>query len=470
MWLVNTEKILLEEFFDSQVPPYAILSHTWGDQEVLLSDMQAPELDIALDPRKKEGFDKLVNSCAQAKKDRHRYIWIDTCCIDKKSSAELSEAINSMFRYYQNATMCYAFLSDVSAKDDLGTNGEQSIRTRRSLPRQGFRHVQENDTTTEHREIKFHESRWFTRGWTLQELIAPKEIHFFCRGWKFFGTKSDLQLELANITGIEQYILAYHDSTDGEKLLARISVAQKFSWASRRNTTRVEDEAYCLLGILGINMPLLYGEGKRAFRRLQEEIIRTSADQSIFAWREASTEISLQVGSRAIGNFLADSVHEFSESGNICTSRFFESQQVLDVIETEPYALTNQGLRILLRILHGEVNGNKEDIAVLNCYRLILSKSSGMPQELRRIGIVVESLRGGDVSSPLKDRDGRYGRVLMDRVVDLSFSSGESPYIDGTEIATLLVPDDPKRYHKPQKKTGQWSWDKEYIGFTSRQV
>ena len=457
---------MLEEFFDSQVPPYAILSHTWGHQEVLLQDMQAPELDIRLDPRKKEGFDKIVNSCAQAMKDGHQYIWIDTCCIDKKSSAELSEAINSMFRYYQNATMCYAFLSDVSAKVDLGTNGNQSTRTRRGLPWQGFRHAQENDTKTEHREIKFHESRWFTRGWTLQELIAPKEINFFCREWKFYGTKSDLQLELANITGIEQYILAYRDTTDREKLLARISVAQKFSWASRRNTTRVEDEAYCLLGVLGINMPLLYGEGKRAFRRLQEEIIRTSADQSIFAWRETGTGISLQGGGRAMGNFLAHSVREFSESGDICTSRFFESQQVLDVIETEPYALTNQGLRILLRILHGQVNGNKEDIAVLNCYRLILSKSSGVPQELRRIGIVVEPLRGGDVSSPLKERDGRYGRVLMHRVVDLSFSSGESPYIDGTEITTLLVPDDPKRYHKPQKKTGQWSWNKEYIGLT----
>jgi Heterokaryon incompatibility protein (HET) len=160
MWLVNTKKIWLKEYFDSKVPPYVILSHTWDDQEVLLQDMQAPELNIALYPRKKEGFEKIVSSCAQAKKDRHQYIWIDTCYIDKKSSVELSETINSMFRYYQNATMCYVFFSDVSNKVDLGTNGEQqSIRTRRGLPRQGFRHVRENDTATEYRDINFHKSR-----------------------------------------------------------------------------------------------------------------------------------------------------------------------------------------------------------------------------------------------------------------------------------------------------------------------
>ena len=121
--------------------------------------MQALEPGFALNPKQKEGFDKIVNGCARAKGDGHRYIWIDTCCIDKKSSAELSEAINSMCRCYQNATMCYAFLSDVSPKVYLGIHREQTTRTRRGLSRQAFRPVQENDTISEHRGKKFHESR-----------------------------------------------------------------------------------------------------------------------------------------------------------------------------------------------------------------------------------------------------------------------------------------------------------------------
>lgn len=175
----------------------------------------------------------------------------DRCCIDKTSSAELSEAINSMFRWYERARVCYAYLSDVS--------GDANLRV----------DVRE-----------FVESRWFTRGWTLQELVAPKSVLFYSkrgRGWHFLGSKEDLCDHISNITGIDT------DTLYGAGL-ELASVARKMSWASQRETTRIEDTAYCLLGIFDVNMPLLYGEGEKAFLRLQEEILRSSYDYSLFAW------------------------------------------------------------------------------------------------------------------------------------------------------------------------------------------
>jgi hypothetical protein len=173
--------------------------------------------------------------------------WIDTCCIDKSSSAELSEAINSMFKWYNDAEVCYAFLSDVNADED--PNAWPS---------------------------SFRNSRWFTRGWTLQELIAPGVVYFYGAGWKQIGSRDTLLNLVVEITKISP---AYFTTGD----LSQFSAAQKMSWAANRNTTRLEDEAYCLLGLFDINMPLLYGEGKRAFQRLQEEILRQSEDDSLFS-------------------------------------------------------------------------------------------------------------------------------------------------------------------------------------------
>ena len=173
--------------------------------------------------------------------------WIDTCCIDKSSSSELSEAINSMFRYYSDAEVCYAFLSDVNP-DDVAY----------SLP------------------DKFKASRWFTRGWTLQELIAPGVVEFYNSKWESIGSREKLLDLVVDITGISESYFATGD-------LTKFSAAEKLSWAAERTTTRTEDVAYSLLGLLDINMPLLYGEGTRAFLRLQEEILRQYADDSIFA-------------------------------------------------------------------------------------------------------------------------------------------------------------------------------------------
>ena len=160
--------------------------------------------------------------------DGFHYIWIDTCCIDKASSAELSEAINSTYRWYHESGVCYAYLADVppNAVDN-----------------------------------EFAKSRWFTRGWTLQELIAPLTVIFLNKEWQKIGIKSSRQRIISEVTGIPANILLGGD-------LERASIAQKISWASKREITRIEDIAYCLMGIFSINMPMLYGEGERVFIRL----------------------------------------------------------------------------------------------------------------------------------------------------------------------------------------------------------
>ncbi|KAK1757850.1 heterokaryon incompatibility protein-domain-containing protein [Echria macrotheca] len=241
MVLLNTETGLFEEFIGRHIPEYAILSHTWEDEEVSFQDMSDPA------SRSKKGFAKIDMTCRQAAGAGILYAWVDTCCIDKSSSAELTEAINSMYVWYGRAKICYVYLSDLAASASLDEE----------LPK----------------------CRWFTRGWTLQELRAPEHIDFFDRFWQFRGTKRDLLEPLSKITGIRSRVLAH------EEALSSVCVAQKMSWAANRETTRIEDTAYCLFGIFDINMPLLYGEEHKAFRRLQEEIIRSSHDLSIYAWK-----------------------------------------------------------------------------------------------------------------------------------------------------------------------------------------
>jgi hypothetical protein len=156
-----------------------------------------------------------------------RLTFLETCCIDMSSSVEFSEAINSMYEWYQNADVCYAYMSDVSAIPD----SDHDMFTR-----------------------NFSASRWFTRGWTLQELIAPSIVSFYNSEWVFLGTKEGLVELISSTTNIDMCVLCDYRRLD------EFTVARRMLWASRRETTRPEDTAYCLLGIFGINMPLLYGE------------------------------------------------------------------------------------------------------------------------------------------------------------------------------------------------------------------
>ena len=257
MRLIIVETYDMREFFNRPQPPYAILSHTWEEEEVLLADMA--DLSAA---RQKKGFLKIEHCCRQAKVDGHEWVWVDTCCIDKSSSAELSETINSMFWYYSDAMVCYAYLCDI---DDLWFAASR-------------------DPSGIAAEIQ--KSRWFSRGWTLQEFIAPYYLTFYSSGWVPLVGKTDWRETLEqkicpNFTSVVEVPLGVLLKRES---LAKIPVAIRLRWAGHRVTTRAEDIAYCLLGLLGVNMPFLYGEGHRAFFRLQEEVLRRAEDYSILAW------------------------------------------------------------------------------------------------------------------------------------------------------------------------------------------
>lgn len=184
-----------------------------------------------------------------------------TCCIDKSSSAELSETINSMFRWYRNAQACYVYHSDFT--DPLDDNQWVSVNPARQ------RANREHEPLEENWKVQFQRSRWFTRGWTLQELIAPRSVVFFSKDWHRLGDKASLQNEIQKTTGIDGAALQ-------GRSLSLYSVEERISWAARRQTTCLEDAAYLLLGIFDVNMPLLYGDGDRAFGRLAEEIAKAA--------------------------------------------------------------------------------------------------------------------------------------------------------------------------------------------------
>lgn len=230
----------LTEFVGRNIPRYAILSHTWGadEEEVAFKDIA----DGA--GKSKAGHRKILFCGKQAAKDGLRYFWVDTCCIDKSSSAELSEAINSMFRWYHDAAKCYVYLSDVSMRGTV----------RSDLP--------SHQTWT----LAFQRSRWFTRGWTLQELLAPMSVEFFSMEGERLGDKELMVQEIHEITKISAQALQ-------GRPLSRFSVGERISWAAMRETKREEDAAYALLGIFNIHMPLIYGEGREnALIRLHKEI------------------------------------------------------------------------------------------------------------------------------------------------------------------------------------------------------
>ncbi|KAI4264130.1 MAG: hypothetical protein L6R42_000754 [Xanthoria sp. 1 TBL-2021] len=292
MRLINTTSCDIREFIPGKIPSYAILSHTWGDDEYIFSDRDIPHR------RDSAGFKKISGCCSLALSQGYDYLWVDTCCIDKTSSAELTESINSMYKWYEHSHICYVYLSDYSLEEARHGRGKS------------FRH-----------------SRWFTRGWTLQELLAPDDVVFFDAAWMEIGSKTFLHTYLTDICRISTRHLSHPKEA---------SVAAKMSWASKRETTREEDVAYSLLGIFGVNMPLLYGEGKNAFFRLQCEIIQSSSDESIFAWKDARLDHpTFYSGLLAAGPLC------FEGSGDIVPIR-------LKHHDRPPYSLTNQGLSIEL--------------------------------------------------------------------------------------------------------------------------
>jgi hypothetical protein len=334
MRLLNTTTMLLEpkEFFGDQIPRYAILSHQWKSEEVTFRDINEPRA------KRMKGYAKIKFTCDQARMDGYQYAWVDTCCIDKSSSAELSEAINSMYQWYKDAALCYAYLEDVKI-----THQREVLRPEKA--------------GGEAYNAAFAASSWFSRGWTLQELLAPDWVTFYGAGWALLGNKTALASTISSATSIPITVLV------NPHAVHRSSVAARMSWASKRETTRTEDIAYCLLGLFGVNMPLLYGEGLRAFRRLQEELIRISDDESLFAWQQPDDYPHYYTQYRNMA-FLAPHPSWFTFSGKIVPQGRRH--------HTKPYSLTNKGLQMQVLLtprLHSRDSTDDTDFrsAILNC-------------------------------------------------------------------------------------------------------
>ena len=333
MRLINVETYELEQFAEQECPSYAILSHTWQGKEVTFSEWN--DWLTGKHEGDTPGIQKITAFCNEANRFEvfrinQRYAWADTCCINKQDPTELSEAINSMFRYYQNAQVCKVYLADV----DEQPGSESMIAA-------------------------ICRSNWFNRGWTLQELLAPTRLEFLNSHWMslgMLGDDKDLTEAIAQRTGISTAVLRRRASP------SEFSVATRMSWASQRRTTRLEDEAYCLLGIFGVNMPLLYGEGRLAFRRLQEEIILRSTDHSIFAWEYTSSEDMIHDDTHLAGQLLAPSPLHFEYALN---NEVVQHYQDVDGW-VEAYGLTNLGLRLRLPLLRC---GKMPSVyhAILNC-------------------------------------------------------------------------------------------------------
>ncbi|KAK3374669.1 HET-domain-containing protein [Podospora didyma] len=372
MRLIDTKTLELKEFMGSSPPRYAILSHTWEEDEVSFQEFTSL---TRAELQKKKGFAKIDHTCRLARGSSISWAWIDTCCIDKTSSAELTEAINSMYRWYAKSFVCYAYLSDLTAPKTTDDN---------------------KNLDWSKRVAKYASCRWFTRGWTLQELIAPARLGFYNADWAFQGEKSSLSEELAEITKISKDVL------QNKTPLTTVSVAQRMSWASSRQTTREEDMAYCLLGIFDVQIPLLYGEGgPKAFLRLQEEIVKELNDLSLFAWRWNNPDTTTR--KQKYAGILATSPGDFADSGDIILTR--------DSMYNNECAVTSKGLRFTpvadggLRLGGSSTDDvqNNTYVMYLHCRRRWSSEASVLGISLRQHGCDVYTRVQAD--SPLQERD-----------------------------------------------------------------
>ncbi|CAI0647259.1 unnamed protein product [Colletotrichum noveboracense] len=333
MRLVNTMPVkdpktrLMRVFPQDETPPYAILSHRWSPRNV--GEVTFQHLDPNSEsPKGPVSYKKITEFCNKAFDAGFEWAWIDTCCINHEDSQEEGKSINSMCSWYRKAEVCYAYLADVTKLGDIG------------------------------------KSDWFKRGWTLQELLAPRNLIFFDRNWIDIGSRALRRDIIQETTKIPPEILLINTNTD-------YSVAQIISWATGRETSRPEDRAYSLLGLLRITMALDYTEGgEKAFVRLQQEIIKRSTDHSIFSWTAKLEEPG------KLRDAFAKSPDEFASCADVepnTTSREF--------------ALTNNGLRIQMRI--NDKNTNMI-WGVLDCTR----KGKHVAIPLEQIGDAAERRYG----------------------------------------------------------------------------
>ncbi|KAF6809271.1 het domain protein [Colletotrichum plurivorum] len=387
MRLLNARTIAVEDFSPGKIPRYAILSHTWEDGEISFEDIERQTVSS------KAGYAKLLASCKQALLDGLDYVWIDTCCIDKTSSAELSEAIN-------------AIRHDIDERSP------------------------------------FAKSRWYNRGWTLQELLAPADFVFYSQSWQRLGTKAELRKIISHVCGIGEPFLV------GERPLAMASVAARMSWAAQRETTREEDRAYSLLGVFGVHIPLLYGEGgQNAFIRLQEELVRTSDDQTIFAWHwygpYREDDYNLPWLASSPSDFLG--CHDIVVCNRIqLPSHFF---------------MTNTGIRMELPIVFDNESRFRRTFALLECRKSM---------DYRNTFAVPVVIRGdkcirADPSTVLFDRSKAKSRSILFKLHLETSRSHRSPtqsLISSQKTAMLVLRSLPPGYriHNVVPPAGWTAW------------
>ncbi|OLN87307.1 Vegetative incompatibility protein HET-E-1-like protein 13 [Colletotrichum chlorophyti] len=385
----------LKEFI-GRIPKYAILSHTWGTDEVTLQDMQGDSAPFQSRP----GFHKVEATCRQAERDGLEYAWVDSCCIDKTSSAELSEAINSMYRWYQGSSVCYAHLEDVF-DDRL-----HDVRTSRSPSSSAFA-----------------SSRWFSRGWTLQELIAPSRVEFYNSSWQKLAEKSNIVEELQGITGIDEFVLLGGSPQ-------RVSLGRRMSWAAGRKTTREEDVAYSLLGIFDVNIPLLYGEGSSAFTRLQEKILKQSDDHTLFAWR-ATLQAEPE---EALRGLLAESPDEFANFRDWSYHRFRgvtspESDNIVQVWPRSPVDVSKRGIHFSAK---SEALGRRSALDILlfrgHAPSIILPLNCSVGGDPQRVVGIYLQLQDGN----------RYARSRPSELADLAKPEGKPRALCGIRATSEL--------------------------------
>ncbi|KAK5081445.1 hypothetical protein LTR70_005806 [Exophiala xenobiotica] len=406
MRLINTGSLALEEFSFRPPPPYAILSHTWQDEEVTYQDMSSSI------QTSKQGWAKVVETYRLAAGHGLGYAWVDTCCIDKSSSAELTEAINSMFAWNQNASVCYVYLSDLPS----GSQAEHN------LP----------------------ECRWWTRGWTLQELLAPQLLRFYDTNWVCIGENHGLQQIISKCAGIPEDVLRA-----GHSKRNTYSVAARMSWAARRVTTRLEDQAYCLLGLFDVNMPLIYGEGRRAFRRLQEEIVRRNNDLTIFA-------IDPRPNAQPNSNLFAETPLEFRNMGAV---RCFPHYPV-------DFAITNRGLRfpgqVPLRLCAIRTDSSAAEIRSLVIFLGQLGEESnphGMC--LKKVGPrLLQKDEGFALLAAKSSRLGHVSHVLAsDAYILLDTNPSQEALHNDYRVGAVHVPERPLFYLEDVMPESLWDFE-----------
>lgn len=245
MRFLHTKTFVLHDFTG---PPssYAVFFHAHGSDDIGFEDFSKPQMLLC-----KDGFHRLWQACSRARNHGSEWLWSDAVCIDRGSSTALTEAFNSLARIYQHCIFSIIYLEDLPCSDCVGGGLEKRLA----------------------------KCAWLRNVWVLPQLIFPKHSFIYDRDWAEIGTKASLARQLSLVTSIEQSVLI------NPAALGEYSVAKRMSWASHLEASRPEDRSFALLGILGVHMPIVYGEGQKAFIRLQEEILRDTNDYSLFAWR-----------------------------------------------------------------------------------------------------------------------------------------------------------------------------------------